>query len=288
MKKLNANTNLVNNETINATMEMGKETLANVVMNNTYELWGKRIACIPVELLELDHAYQRTETGNANKLAENWDDTACEFLLVSFRDGKFYVIDGQHRMIAAKINGIKSLPCVILTGLTRSEEARRFSVQGMGRKVLTPTDTFKANIECGNKDYKEVATDMEIKRICDKYGVVITKSNFNIGYNPKRLRSINRSRTIINGNGSECFEWILKTITESHWENCIDAYEKDMLMLLKGYYVEHKEDLETATEKIKSVMNTLTPRDLIAKAIIENPTHTKNSAMKIKFAELTQ
>ena len=66
------NTNL-NNTTINATMET--ETLANVVMNNTYELWGKRIACIPVELLVLDHSYQRTETGNANKLA----DTCCIF-----------------------------------------------------------------------------------------------------------------------------------------------------------------------------------------------------------------
>ena len=288
MKKLNANTNLVNNETINATMEMGKETLANVVMNNTYELWGKRIACIPVELLELDHAYQRTETGNANKLAENWDDTACEFLLVSFRDGKFYVIDGQHRMIAAKINGIKSLPCVILTGLTRSEEARRFSVQGVGRKVLTPTDTFKANIECGNKDYKEVATDMEIKRICDKYGVVITKSNFNLEHNQKRLRSINRSRLIVNGNGSECFEWVIKTITETHWENCIDAYEKDMLMLLKSYYTEHISDLDNATVKIKSMMNTLTPKDFTSEAVKRYNNHTKNSAKKILLKELTQ
>lgn len=279
----NANTNEINTATA------GTETMAHVVMNNTYELWGKRIASVPVELLELDHAYQREETGNANKLAENWDDTACEFLLVSFRDGKFYIIDGQHRMIAAKIKGIKSLPCVILTGLTRSEEARRFSVQGVGRKILTPSDTFKANIECGNIEYKEVKRDMEILSTCSKYGVVVTKSNFNLEHNPKRLRSINRARQIIDYNGVEGLDWVIKTITESHWENYTDAYEKDMLMLLRSYYAEHINNLEVATERIKNnVMNQFTPKDFISEAAKKYDKHTVNSAKKIFLKELTR
>lgn len=265
-----------------------KETLAHVVMNNTYELWGKRIASVPVELLELDHSYQRTETGNANKLAENWDDTACEFLLVSFRDNKFYVIDGQHRMIAARINGIKSLPCVILTGLTRSEEARRFSVQGMGRKVLTPNDTFKANIECGNTKYKEVYTDMEIKRICDKHNIKITLSNFNPMINPKKLRSISRARIIVNSSGSNCLEWILDTITSSNWEYCTDAYEKDILMLFKTYYTENIEDLDNARERLIAIMNAITPREFVANAITTFINHSKNSALKLYLSKITQ
>lgn len=275
------------NVTINTATE-ATETMAHVVMNNTYELWGKRIASVPVELLELDHAYQRTETGNANKLAENWDDTACEFLLVSFRDGKFYIIDGQHRMIAAKIKGIKSLPCVILTGLTRSEEARRFSVQGVGRKVLTPNDTFKANLECGNTEYKEVATDMEIKRICDKYNITITKSNFNPNINPKRLRSISRARIIVNSSGAVCLEWILDTITNSNWEYCTDAYEKDILMLFKTYYTENVENLYDAKEKLIAIMNAITPREFVANAITTFTNYNKNAALKLYLSKLTQ
>jgi hypothetical protein len=268
-------------------VEETENVLARTVMNNSYTLWGKRIADIPVDLLDLDHSYQRVETGNAKKIADNWDKDACEFLLVSYRNGKFYIIDGQHRFIAAKIKGIASLPCVIFSGLTRSEEARRFSIQGMGRKKLTPSDTFKANIECGNTDYKEVAIDMEIKRICDKYGITISKSNFNLDYNAKRLRSISRPRIIVNGNGADCFEWIIKTIVNSNWETCIDAYEKDMLMMLKNFYVENVEKLAEATEKIKNVMNCITPREFVAQAVAENPTHTKNTAMKIKLTELT-
>lgn len=263
--------------------------LARTVMANSYTLWGKKIADIPVDLLELDHSYQRVETGNAKNIADNWDDNACEFLLVSYRNGKFYVIDGQHRMIAAKIKGIESLPCVILVGLSKSEEARRFSVQGMGRRKLTPNDTFKANIECGNIEYKEVATDMEIKRICDKYGVTISKSNFNLNYNPKRLRSISRSRRIIDSAGSECFEWIIDTVANSNWDECSDAYEKDMLILLKNYYVEHNRigNLEQATEKLITVMNRVTPKEIIAQAVATYPAHTKATAMKIKLTELT-
>lgn len=284
------NLRVVGNNAVVETEVMETETmLARTVMSNAYTLWGKKIADIPVDLLELDHSYQRVETGNAKKIADNWDDNACEFLLVSYRNGKFYVIDGQHRMIAAKIKGIQSLPCVILVGLTKSEEARRFSVQGMGRKKLTPNDTFKANIECGNAEYKEVAIDMEIKRICDKYGVTITKSNFNLDHNPKRLRSISRSRIIVDGTGSECFEWILNTITNSHWDECIDAYEKDMLMLLKSYYIEHNHigDLEEATEKLIKVFNKITPKTMIARAVADYSTHTKTTAMKIKLTELT-
>lgn len=271
-----------------ATMET-ENVLARTVMANAYTLWGKKIADIPVDLLELDHSYQRIETGNAKKIADNWDKEACEFLLVSYRNGKFYVIDGQHRLIAAKIKGIESLPCVIFTGLTKSEEARRFSIQGNGRKKLTPNDTFKANLECGNTEYKEVATDMEIKRICDKYGVTITKSNFNLNCSPKRLRSISRPRIIINGTGSECFEWILNVITNSNWDECVDAYEKDMLMLFRAYYIEHTRigNMEEATEKITKVMNSMTPKELIAQAVVEYPAHTKATAMKIKLAELT-
>ena len=263
--------------------------LARTVMANSYTLWGKKIADIPLNLLELDHSYQRVETGNAKNIADNWDDNACEFLLVSYRNGKFYVIDGQHRMIAAKIKGIESLPCVILVGLTKSEEARRFSVQGVGRKKLTPNDTFKANIECGNTEYKEVATDMEIKRICDKYGLMITKGNFNLQCSPKRLRSISRSRRIIDSAGSECFEWILDTVTNSNWDECSDAYEKDMLILLKNYYVEHNRigNLEQATEKLITVMNSMTPKEIIAQAVATYPAHTKATAMKIKLTELT-
>lgn len=138
-------------------------------------------------------------------------------------------------------------------------------------------------------EYKEVATDMEIKRICDKYGITITKSNFNLDHNPKRLRSISRSRIIVNGTGSECFEWILNTISNSNWNECSDAYEKDMMTLLKSYYVEHNHigNLEESTEKLIKVFNKITPREMIAQAVSDYPTHTKTTAMKIKLTELT-
>ena len=60
-------------------------------------------------------------------------------------------------------------------------------------------------------------------------------------------------------------------------------------MLFRAYYTEHTRigNLEEATEKITKVMNSLTPKELIAQAIGDYPAHTKTTALKIKLTELT-
>ena len=59
---------------------------------------GKRIASVPVSLLCTDFEYQRgTDSKTIHALIREWDITKCSFLLISYRDGKFYVVDGQHR-----------------------------------------------------------------------------------------------------------------------------------------------------------------------------------------------
>ena len=129
---------------------------------------------------------------------------------------------------------------------------------------------------------------MEIKRLCDKYNITITKSNFNPTVNPKRLRSISRARIIVNSSGSCCLEWILDAITSSNWEYCTDAYEKDMLMLLKTYYTENIKDLEYAREMLLDVMNTNTPREFVFNARTTFPNHKKGSALKLYLSKVTQ
>ena len=58
------------------------------------------------------------------QLAEHWDDEKCDVLKVSYVEDKGYfnIIDGQHRAIAAKMNGVESLVCDISSGMTESEE----------------------------------------------------------------------------------------------------------------------------------------------------------------------
>ena len=52
---------------------------------------------IPSNLLITGQGYQRTvQEKDLAKLLREWDNRVLEPLLVSFRDGKYYVIDGQN------------------------------------------------------------------------------------------------------------------------------------------------------------------------------------------------
>jgi hypothetical protein len=70
--------------------------------------------------LNIDDAYQRSiDTGPSRsliqKIAKGWDWRMCLPLVVSKReDGSLWVLDGQHRLAAAKVRGdIPYLPCCV-------------------------------------------------------------------------------------------------------------------------------------------------------------------------------
>ena len=122
MRRTNkANTTVTNgNVAVVVDNTSSESILARSVMSNTYSICNKRIASVPVMLMKLDKSYQRvTDNTNIQKLIRDWDNDRCDFLLVSFRDDKFYIVDGQHRYTAANYKGIEELPCIILTRLTR-------------------------------------------------------------------------------------------------------------------------------------------------------------------------
>ena len=182
---------------VNNTKTDDKAEMARSIMDNTYTICNKRIASVPVSLMKLDESYQREiDKSNIQKLVRDWDNDRCDFLLVSFRDDRFYVVDGQHRYTAAGYKGVKTLPCIILTGLTRKEEARIFSRQNENVKKLTIYDVFKANIINGDTSIPEIKIDMEINEVCKKHNIKITRSYFN-KKNERNMKSLSAARKIV-------------------------------------------------------------------------------------------
>ena len=98
--------------------------------------------------------YQRpVEERDVDRLIKEWDDRLLEPLIVSFRDGKFMVLDGQHRVSALrKMNGNKDVMvlCKVFTGMTYSEEARFCYLLDKGKRRLTLAQSTNALIESGS------------------------------------------------------------------------------------------------------------------------------------------
>ena len=256
-------------------------TLAVTVMNNAYSICGKRIASVPVELMELDHEYQRVLGKTVRKLMAEWKDEDCDFLEVSYRDNKFYIIDGQHRYSVAKAKGIEALPCIIFEGLTQSDEALRFAKQQDNVNKLSPYDTFKANIACGDERIPEIAIDMKIKSICDKYGILVKKYGNGMS-DQKVLRSLTRARRY-----HESFEWVMDIINASNWANCSYAYTASIFETLVSYKNNNRDNIGKAEQNIIQMMNSITPNELESMARYEYSEYGISTALTLCVRDLT-
>lgn len=115
-----------------------------------------------VSELEVDHSYQRSAEDGASRalitgIARDWDWRLCAPLTVARRDGRFYVIDGQHRLEAAKLRGdVEFLPCIVSTFDTMAEEARCFIGVNTRRRQVSALETFKAELAAGDERAKRV------------------------------------------------------------------------------------------------------------------------------------
>lgn len=102
--------------------------------------------------LQVDPTYQRSLEGKSSQqlikdIAQHWNWDLCLPLVVARRGGVLYVIDGQHRLEAAKRRGdIPQLPCVLIESVSAADEAATFVHLNQRRRALSKVDEFKAAI----------------------------------------------------------------------------------------------------------------------------------------------
>lgn len=115
--------------------------------------------------------YQRpVNPKEVDRLIREWDECLLDPIIVSFRDGKFYVVDGQHRIVAMRqMNGGKEVMvnCKVYDGLTYKQEADLCYKLDKAKKRLSLSQSTNALAESGAD--AEIA---EVKRIMESCGFV--------------------------------------------------------------------------------------------------------------------
>ncbi len=124
---------------------------------------------LPTDKLTSGLAYQRpVDTKTVDELIRDWDPRLLEPVNISFREGAYNVLDGQHRITCMKkmADGKDVIvPCRIFTGLTYREEAELYALLDKGKKRLSVRESVNAEIESGANP--ELA---EIKRLAEDNG----------------------------------------------------------------------------------------------------------------------
>jgi hypothetical protein len=106
-------------------------------------------------VLRVDHDYQRRlDPSRIARYAANWSWVSCGTLIVSRREqGRFAIIDGQHRWEAAKLrHDIRDLPCLAFALDQIRDEAIGFLAANTERKIPSLADQFNALIVAQNPD----------------------------------------------------------------------------------------------------------------------------------------
>lgn len=244
---------------------------------------GVKRCCVPIDLLDVD-SYQRTRKRKVSWLIANWDDVAADELIVNYRDGHLWVVDGQQRTFAAKARGIKSLPCRITMNEDRLSEIRRYVRQGNGRVKVDCYDLFHAR--CMDPD-DHVA--VQLKNLMDKYHIVYTNSKADetqhdriISRKPSaseigRIGSLSEAIKIAEVHGIEMCEEVFETIDQLGWHPLKNAYSSRVLRTLTALHKTH--GALRARSTLVQVLNNHTPDEVFIKARNKFPEAGPTEAM---------
>jgi hypothetical protein len=127
-----------------------------------------------VKDLRLGNYQRKLDMPKVKKMADEFDETLLGTISVSKRNGQYFVIDGQHRVILAKTKGLRGLMALIYEGFSYEEEAilfNRLNNANGEQKRLRKTDIFRASVEA-----KDVVA-IDIKNIVESVGFRISETS---------------------------------------------------------------------------------------------------------------
>lgn len=103
--------------------------------------------------IHIDDVYQRSLIKDrVVLLSQEWSWVACGTLIVALREGKYWAVDGQHRLMATlRRSDVQELPCVVFEMQDIKEEAKGFVSANTQRKPISSSQRHKAMVISGNE-----------------------------------------------------------------------------------------------------------------------------------------
>lgn len=136
--------------------------MMNIKQNPTMK-FQKNLATLPVSLIKVDDYQRVLRESNVKKIVNNFDPVGLQHLSISYRDGQYYVFDGQHRLEALKRLGIEEVECIIHYGMTYKDEAKAWDY--FNKQITKASKLDEANASLKRGDMLAVAIDEAVQEI---------------------------------------------------------------------------------------------------------------------------
>lgn len=193
---------------------------------------------------------------HVNRIKRNFHEDMVQPAIVSFRDGKYWIVDHQHQTQAIfELNGSDPntpIKCSVRTGLTYEQEADLYYRLNTGSRPLNFSDKLVGLIE--SKD----ATALEFRDTIESCGYVIgggTNNSFN---------ALSLAWKVFNTRGGkERLEEIL-TLTHECWPNNKNGADGRIIDGILVFLRVHGSEYQR--ERFIKVMSQTNPKDIVTKA----------------------
>jgi len=165
--------------------------------------------------LMVDETYQRSIASGPSQsliatIASRWDWRLCMPLAVSRRDVGRCVIDGQHRLAAAKLRGdIPHLPCSVATYNGPADEALMFVAANRARRAINRLDDFHAALVAGDEDA------LEIRRVVEGAGLKVSRKTGSQSWLPGEVAFTSSIQKVAFRHGEELAQSALAAIARA-------------------------------------------------------------------------
>lgn len=124
---------------------------------------------IAVDLIDVDRNYQREIKGHlVSRILAKFEWRKFGVLVVASKpDGRFNVIEGQHRLKAALLHPlVNEVPAIVVAADDVAQEADSFLAINRDRMAVTSVEQYWAGVTAGNPDVLAVAEVLKAAR-CD-------------------------------------------------------------------------------------------------------------------------
>lgn len=161
---------------------------------------------------------------HAENIYKSFDNNQFTPLIVSIRDGVYWVIDGQHRLYAVKkrFGQDKLVECKIITSLTEELECDLFGKINTNQKSLNSADKVKTDFYAGDPKITALVD------ICNRNGVELGFENNNRGKKDGRIIAIKALADTYDKIGAEQTERLVRLLNDT-WDGNAEGFSQRMI-----------------------------------------------------------
>lgn len=254
-------------------LENKRNAVKRHVVNNAESVNSESSGTIllPVHKLKVTPTAQRVLTRMADEIAKNFNKNLFNPIIVSLRDGVYYVIDGQHRLYAAKklFGDDYLMECKVIEGLSQQEESKLFVQLNSLSKPLQYADKAKG-LFFSNDD-----TMVNLSEICKRNGVELGIYDDKRASADGRITAVKALVVTYNKIGKELTERCIRLINDT-WDGASAAFRQEIIKAVAVILSLYSKELND--NKFIKKLAKVNPVELIKMARTDRVTNAKTEA----------